>query len=71
MLGLFTGRKIPKGVSLPEDLWTYLERRRTNIGVSVSRQVHDALERDIYRQDHTTVDTKAQYITAQIPDGGR
>lgn len=44
----FTGKAVPKGVSLPADLWAYLEARRRRIGIPVSVQVQRALEDAIF-----------------------
>ena len=43
----FTDQAVSKGVSLPGDMWAYLERRREQEGVPVSLQIRRALEHDI------------------------
>jgi len=82
MTELFTGKAISKSVSMPEDMWAYFERRRTSIGIPVSRQIQDLVEDAITRDAQPArvlVDTRSDYrpdrpgsfITAQVPDGGR
>jgi len=42
----FTGKSVPKGISLPTDMWARLEAIREEFGVPVSTQIQHALERD-------------------------
>lgn len=62
----FTGKAIPKGVSLPADMWAYLEQRRKQMGIPVSVQILRALERDVLeavskRRARTLVDPGVPY----------
>jgi len=64
----FTGKTLPKGVSLPEDMWAYLQERRENIGIPVSRFIQDAVIEKIERDTHPArvlVDTGATYETKE------
>ena len=66
MSELFTGKAIPNSVSLPEDLWAYLRRRRESVGIPVSRQIKDAIEDAITRDAQPArvlVDTRSDYNT--------
>jgi len=47
MSELFTGKAISKSVSMPEDMWRYFERRRTDYGIPVSYQIQTILENAI------------------------
>jgi len=64
MARLFTGKAISKGVSMPTDMWAWLEGRRETIGVPISRYVQDAVEEKIERDTEpprVLVDTAAVY----------
>ena len=63
----FTDKMISRGVSLPGDMWAYLELRREREGVAVSRQIRMALEREIL--DRATVRATA-LVAASAPDLG-
>jgi len=49
MSRIFTGKAISKGVSMPTDMWAWLESRREMIGIPISRYVQDAIEEKIER----------------------
>ena len=68
MSELFTGKAISKSVSLPEGMWAYFGRRRTKIGIPVSRQIQDLIELGLSRQDHTLIDTPAPYRTEPVAE---
>jgi len=40
-------KSIPKGISLPADMWSHLEQRREQEGIPVSTQIQRAVENDI------------------------
>jgi len=46
----FTGKAIPKGVSLPDDMWAYLDLRAEAEDRSVSAIIRRAIESDIFAQ---------------------
>lgn len=58
MTETFTGKAVGKSISLPEDMWAILERRREIVGVPVSRQIQDILEPVLARR---TDDEKVPY----------
>jgi hypothetical protein len=62
----FTGKSIPKGVSLPEDMWIYLEERRARIGISVSRQIQDAIEHEIHLRERYVVESPTVYRSEEV-----
>jgi len=62
----FSGKSVPKGVSLPEDMWAYLEERRERIGISVSRQIQDAIEHEIRLRERYLVDSPTIYGTKEV-----
>lgn len=69
MSRLFTGKAVSKGVSMPTDMWAWLEGKRETIGVPISRYVQDAVEEKIERDAEPArmlIDTAALYET-----GGR
>lgn len=59
----FTGRAEAKSVSLPRDMWEYLEQRREVTGVPVSVQLRRALLADLEKDGRVLVDPPTPYCT--------
>jgi len=43
----FTGKAVPKSISLPADMWALLSLRQERTGVPVSRQVRQLVEQAV------------------------
>jgi predicted transcriptional regulator len=61
MTKVFTGKSISRSISLPDDLWAYLDRRAEKEDRPVSRIVRRDLESIIFGHCQRLVDSKERY----------
>jgi len=57
----FTGKAKATGISLPADMWEYLELRKQQTGVPVSVHIRRLIEDDINQSARRLVDSPTQY----------